>query len=450
MSWLAAALNDTAASSPATSIDTFRSHIDPAWIEAALAATGTASLRRRRLPAEQVIWLVLGMALMRNRSITEIAAKLDLVLPKTNSDAGVAPSALVQARSRLGKEPVQWLFRYCSRQWSHASARRHAWRGLALYAIDGTTLRVADSETNRDHFGVPNGGEGNDGGYPVVRMTALMAVRSHLIADAELGAYGTSEHALAERHWAEIPNDSLTMFDKNYLAAKILVGLPRMGHNRNWLARAKKSSRYRVIKSLGPHDELVEFKVSPQARAQDQSLPTTFTARAIHYQRSDSKGPECLLTSLLDAEQYPADELVALYHERWEIELGYSEIKTRMLEREETIRSRTVDGVQQELWGVLLAYNLVRLEMERAAAEIDIPPSRISFIAALRLIRDEWLWCAVASPGTIPEKLRRMRENILEYVLPPRRSERRYPRAVKVATSKYPKKHRQKPPQCLN
>jgi hypothetical protein len=399
-------------------------------------------LRRRRLPAEQVIWLVLGMALMRNRPIADVAARLDLVLPKANGDGDVAPSALVQARSRLGEEPMAWLFRHCSRRWAHASARAHAWRGLALYALDGTTLRVADSDVNRAHFGVPNGGEGNDGGYPVVRMTALMAVRSHLIADAELGPYAVSEHALAERHWAEIPDDSVTLIDKNYSAAKFFVGLQREGHNRHWLIRAKSSSSYRVLNALGPNDELVEFSVSHAARTQDPTLPKTYTARAIHYRKSDSKGPQCLLTSLVDAERYPADEVIALYHERWEIELGYDEIKTHMLEREDTIRSRTVEGVRQELWGVLLAYNLVRLEMERAALEVDIAPSRISFTAALRLIRDEWLWCVVASPGSIPAKLRRMRDQVLECVIPPRRSERRYPRAVKVATSKYPKKHR--------
>lgn len=450
MSLLAASLNATAESPHPVSIETFRSHIDHAWIEAALTATGTASMRRRRLPAEQVIWLVLGMALMRNRPIADVAARLELILPKANGDTGCAPSALVQARARLGDEPMEWLFRHCARRWAHASARTHAWRELALYAVDGTTHRVADSEVNRTHFGIPNGGEGNDGGYPVVRMTALMALRSHLIADAKIGPYTVSEQSLAECHWAEIPDDSLTIVDKYYQGAKYLVGLQRTGKNRNWLVRAKTSSSYRVIESLGVNDDLVEFNVSSVARTKDKTLPKTFVARAIKYQFADSNGPQCIVTSLLDSERYPADELIAIYHERWEIELGYDEIKTHMLERQETIRSRTVEGVKQELWGILLAYNLVRLEMERAAAQVDIPPSRISFVTALRLIRDEWLWCVVASPGSIPAKLQRMREHLLESVLPPRRSSRRYPRAVKVATSKYPKKHRKSGPPSPN
>ena len=113
-----------------------------------------------------------------------------------------------------------------------------------------------------------------------------------------------------------------------------------------------------------------------------------------------------------------------------------------MLEREEAIRSRTVAGVKQELWGILLAFNLVRLEMERIADEADVPPSRISFTMALRLIRDEWLWCAIASPGSIPKKLQRMRQQVARFVLPPRRSDRRFRREVKIKMSSYPKKTR--------
>jgi hypothetical protein len=106
------------------------------------------------------------------------------------------------------------------------------------------------------------------------------------------------------------------------------------------------------------------------------------------------------------------------------------------------LRSKSVDRVRQEIWGLLIAYNLIRLEMERAADAAGVPPTRISFLAVFRMICDEWLWCAIASPGAIPRHLRNLRENINLFVLPPRRSERSYPRAVKVKMSNYPKKHR--------
>jgi hypothetical protein len=413
------------------------------WIEEALTATGTATLRRRRLPAEQVIWLVIGMAMMRDRPIAEVASKLDLVLPDRR-DAPIAGSAVVEARKRLGEEPVRWLFERCAKEWAHTSAARDRWHGLSLYAADGTTLRVPDSEENREYFGLASGGDRPESAYPLVRLVALASLRSHLIAAAEFGPYGNSEHHYADALWDEVPDNSLTIIDRNFLAAKILIGLERKGTSRHWLIRAKSTSMWKVLKSFGRFDKLVELNVSGQARAKDPSLPKTFVARAISYRHPNSKGRQWLLTSLKDPETYPAAEIVPVYHERWEIEIGYDELKTHLLEREEAIRSRTVNGVKQELWGILLAFNLIRLEMERIADEAGVEPSRISFTTALRLIRDEWLWCAVATPGSIPKKLLRMRQQVARFVLPPRRSKRRYRREVKIKISAYPKKTRKK------
>jgi IS4 transposase len=185
-------------------------------------------------------------------------------------------------------------------------------------------------------------------------MAALIAVRSHLIAAAAFGPYATSEYAYAKELWPVIPDDSLTIVDRNYLAAAVVVGLERGGTDRHWLMRANKTSKWRMLQSFGPYDKLVPFDVSSVARTKDPTLPATFTARAIGCKHADSKGRQWLLTSLKDPVDYPAGERVALYHERWEIELGYDEIKTHMLERKETIRSQTVVGVRQELWGILL------------------------------------------------------------------------------------------------
>jgi hypothetical protein len=146
---------------------------------------------------------------------------------------------------------------------------------------------------------------------------------------------------------------------------------------------------------------------------------------------------------MLDSKLFPEKELVDLYHERWEIELGYDEVKTDLLERQEAIRSKTPRGVAQELWAVALAYNLVRLEMERVAAEADVPPTRVSFLMALRLIRDEWMWTSgTNSPGAIPGHLRRLREDIARFILPERRA-RNHPRAVKIKMSNPPRERRE-------
>lgn len=183
------------------------------------------------------------------------------------------------------------------------------------------------------------------------------------------------------------------------------------------------------------------MRVSPSAQSKDAAPPKSWEVRAIRYCLPGFQ-PQWLLTSLLDHKKYPAKEIVKLYHERWEIEMGYDEIKTEMLDREETIRSRSPERVRQEVWGILLAFNLVRLEMERVAEEAKVEPTRISFTTALRYIVDEWIFSASAAPGAIPRQLKRLRADLKRFILPPRRTERRYPRAVKIKMSSSPRKRR--------
>ncbi|HTR52896.1 MAG TPA: IS4 family transposase [Kofleriaceae bacterium] len=413
-------------------------HLDPVWVEEALEATGTATLRRRRLPADRTVWLVLAMALMRDWPITEVAEQLELALPGLDGSRTVARSALPQARSRLGADPMEWLFLRTADEWGHASADRDRWRGLALYAVDGTTLRVADSAENRAHFGDQfAGGEHGVSGYPLMRVVVLMAVRSHLLAAASFGPYSIDERRYAESLWESVPDRSLVLIDRNYLQANVLVPIMTKGSERHWITRATARTTFRSIRRLGPGDELVEMEVSQEARRQDPSLPKYFDVRAIRYERKGYQ-PQLLLTSLVDEKRYPADELRTLYHERWEVELGFGEIKTDMLERLETIRSKSPSSVTQETWGVLIAYNLVRLEMERIADELRVPPTRISFLAALRFFVEQWRWAAMTkTPGAIPTRLTSMRDRVRRFVLPPRRPERVYPRAVKLKMSNY-------------
>jgi len=420
-------------------------HLDPAWVEEALLATGTATLRKRRLPAEQTVWLLLGMALLRDLPITAVARQLDVALPAADGSRTVASSALTQARVRLGPDPMEWLFLRSSEEWAHRSADSDRWRGLALYGVDGTTLRTADSPENREHFGSQDSGRHEGGrderqnGYPLLRLVVVMALRSHLLASAAFGPYATDERTYAASLWETVPDDSLVLMDRHYLSANVLVPLMTRGNERHWLTRAKSTTKFRLIRRLGPGDELVEFEVSRKARRKDPSLPTHFDARAIKYQRKGYK-PQLLLTSLIDAQRYPANELRALYHERWEIELGFGELKTDMLERLETIRSKTPTAVEQEMWGLLIAYNLIRLEMQRIAAEFEVAPTRISFVASLRHCVEQWHFATMASPGTLPGRLATATDRMRTFVLPLRRKERVFPREVKIKMSNYGRK----------
>ena len=425
----------------AESFEMFSRRIDPEWIEHALQLTGTATVRRRKLPAEYVVWIAIGMGLLRDRSIQEVVRHLDLVLPDVeapNDRGAVTGAAVVQARDRLGAEPLAALFAQTAQHWAAASADEHRWRGLAVYGADGSTLRLADTKENETAFGRPGSGRGR-AGYPQMRVVALMVLRSHLLADLVLGPCRDSEQKLAEPLWEKLPDFSLTIVDRGFISYQVFHRIQR-GTQRHWLTRAKSNLKWRVVRRLGPNDHLVELPIHRNARKAHPELPETLQARAIRYQRRGFR-PQTLLTSLLDASAYPPAEIVALYHERWELELGFDEIKTHTLEREETLRCRAPERVRQELWGLAIGYNLVRLEIARVAHRAGLPPRRISYRHALMLIRNFWVTAWLASPGALPRRLDALNEELALLILPERRS-REFPRAVKIKMSNYPLKRK--------
>lgn len=428
------ALATVAAVGTSERFEQLKEHLKPDWIEDALQWTGATSIRRRRLPADQVVWLVIGMGLFRGEPIERIVDMLDLALPDEKSTL-VAKSAISQARQRLGLEPLALLFTMTAFEWAARSADAHRWRGLALYGMDGTSLRVPDSVENRAVYGGQDAGGGRGpSGYPLVRVVAMMALRSHIVSAMRFAPYSTGETTLARNIWEDVPENSLVVVDRNFLVKHQLYDLERT-RNRHWLSRTKKNTRWAIVEKLGKDDYLVELELHAAGR------PSHWPVRAIHYQRKGYPR-STLLTSLTDAEKYPAKEIVELYHERWELELAYDEVKTHLLDREEAIRSQTPEGVAQELWGIAIAYNLVRVEMERVAAEAKVLPTRISFTTTLFLVRDELARMGGPrfSPGTIPKRLETMRRHLKRLVLPPRRPERVYPRAVKIKMSSYPRK----------
>ena len=417
-------------------LDRLAHHVPEGWLEEALEAAGVATIRKRRIPAERVVWLVVGMALFRNLPIEDVLKRLEIALPAKSGKAP-AKSGIAQARQRLGAEAVRYLFERTAAAWASQSANRHRWRGLTLWAVDGTSLRVPDSEENRAHFGGRKN-QRSDSGYPIARVVTLMALRSYLVAAATLGPFNASEIALSKELWGKLPEDALAIVDRGFLLAEVLVPLAASGR-RQWLTRARKNTSYKIVKKLGPGDDLVEMKVTWQTRQNEPTLPKTWLARAIRYKRRGYR-PQVLLTSMQDPVKYPKAEIVSIYHDRWEIELGYDEVKTHMLDRMETLRSQGVRGVEQEIWGLLLAYNLVRFELEAAATLAGVAPVRMSFIAGLRFVRQTLEMAAVMSPGRLPKWLDQERQDLATFVLPPRRTERLYPRAVKIKMSHYDRK----------
>ena len=430
-------LDAAVALGPAEGLHRFAGGLDPEWIEQALAATGSASCRRRKFPAEQVVWLVLGMAMFADRSIRDVVEHLDLVVPGVRS---LAPSAIPAARYRLGPEPVEWLFYRTAEAWCPAKGVGD-WRGLRLYGVDGTSLRVPDSDENFDRFGKPGSRNGSgDAGYPVMRVACLMNLGTRLLAGAAFGPYATGEQDLAETLWTRVPDDSLTILDRVFVNYSVFGHLVGNGMNRHFLVRVRNDLKFKTLGGLTDGSLLAELPRSRLAAQAHPDLPKSIRGRIIAYRHPGGEESR-VFTTLLDHERYPAAELVELYHERWEIEVAYDEFKTHLLERNESLlRSKKPAGIAQELWGALLLYNLVRNEMLKVATERGFSPKRISFKSSLLLMRNFWEVAAWRSrPGNVPRYLAEFRSTLEVLILPPRRSERRYPRHVKIKMSNYPR-----------
>jgi hypothetical protein len=424
-----------------TSFEAFSAAIDPQWITAALAATGTASVRRRKLPAEYVVWLVIGMALFRDRGIAEVVQHLDLVLPTGTGGRGrVTPGAIVQARTRLGPRPLAALFTRTAGVWATAAAHATRWCGLAVYGVDGTTLRVPDTAANDAHFGRPGTSRGGAAGYPQLRLVVLVALRQHLIAAAALGPCAASEPALATTLWAQLPDDSVVILDRGFTAYALFQRLSDPARGRHWVVRVRTGRgalRCTVLQRFGRGDALVAWTPT-HPRSRERALPPTLHARLVQMQRPGFR-PYLVLTSLLDPVAYPAAKLAALYRERWEVELAFDEVKTHTLERAETLRSHAPARIEQEVWGLLLGYNLVRVLMARAAPQARVPPLRLSYWHAVLLLRGFWHSAWYSPPGTLPRHLTTLLQQLALVILPARRA-RRYPRAVKVTHTAYARK----------
>jgi len=424
----------------------FAGGLDAAWIEEALVATGHATCRRRKLPATDVVWLVLGMAMCADCSIRDVVEHLDLVLPGVRS---LAPSAIPQARYRLGAEPIEWLFYRTARAWS-AAARPVEWRGLSLHGVDGSCMRVQDSDANFEHFGKPGGRNGSeDAGYPQLRIACLLNLGTRLLEAAEFGPFERGEQDLAGGLWKHIGDDSLTILDRGFVNFPVFSGLLESGSNRHFMVRMRRNLKFDEVALLPDGSLLADLPCSRELRRTRPELPPSIRGRIIGYKHPDGEASR-VFTTLVDHLKYPAAELVALYHERWELEIAYDEIKTHMLERKECLRSKLPAGVGQEVWGALLLYNLVRNEMIGVAAEHGVLPKQISFKSSLLLMRNFWEVAAWRSrAANVPAYLAEFRSTLNILLLPERRSERRYPRHIKIKMSNYARNRGKRPPKPI-
>lgn len=353
-------------------------------VKAALADCERSSRRRRALPAEAMVYYVIAQALFRSVSAREVLRCLaeGLRWARTGEPLQIASKvAISRARTRLGAEPLQVLRQRLVGVLAKAGTPGAWYAGLRLVAYDGTTLDVPDERRNRAEFGLPGAGRGQ-AAFPKVRVTALVEVGTRAAFAWEYGPYRESEHKQAGRLHQHLQPGTLLLADRGYLGAELWQDAAASGAELLW--RVRRDLSLPVRRELADGSFLSRFSGS--------------AARVIEYRIEGSDEP-CyrLLTTLLDPQRAPAVELAALYHERWEIETAYDEIKTHLLGRHPILRAKTPALVRQEIEGLMLAHYAVRSFLHEAATQADEDPDRLSFTHAVNVIRRR-----IQNPGAPP------------------------------------------------
>ena len=428
------AINETHKRIPDT-LEQFSELIDPEWIQQALEYTGKASIRRRKLPAEHVVWIVIGTALYRNRSIWYITEQMRLNI---DSQACV-PSAVVQARQRLGHEPLKQLFHQLSAHYQTESrAQQQDFMGLSVQAVDGVVYSLPYTDENLQYFSSSKG-RTKEAPYPQMRSVCLINTDTHEIIDTTLGDMGQGEITLARQ--LNIQDNSITLFDRAYFSADLLISWQQTHPNSHWLMRAKDNLRYSVIETFSEGDYLIQMPVSLQAQKKNPNLPDTWQARLIEcsYEGKTRR----YITSLIDDKRFTKDKVAQLYLQRWEIEMAFREIKSD-LQQGLLLRSKLPQLVLQEFWGLMIAYNLIRRLMRYMAVRAKVSPLRISFHMASITIVDLLRFAPLQAAGLFPKLLDAVLEEGKLFVIPERRK-RSCPRVVKGKPQKYPKKNTSQP-----
>jgi len=407
-------------------------------VEKVVDDTNTRECRIRRLPARICVLLVIAMSLFTEENIEKVLTKIVQGLRLAWLHLGYqqpTSGAICQARYRLGPKPLVELFHLVCKPIATPQTPGAFLFGLRLKAIDGTLEDVPDTPANERAFGRLSGGRGKDA-FPKVRGIYLIEVGTHAFLDAVFWGCRRGEPEGGLRLLRSVGLGDLLMWDKNFHSYEMVKRTRVTGAH--LLGRVASNVILKPVKRLADGSYLAYIYPSPKARRKNQG---GILVRVIEYTIDDPNRTgygeiHRLITSLLDANLYPAQELACAYHERWEIELVIDEVDTHQRIYSRPLRSKKPVGVIQELYGMLIAHYVVRVLMHEAALQAGLDPDRLSFINCLRVVRNAIPEFQQIAPEYIPLLYQRLLDDITREVLPPRR-DRSYPRVVKRKMSKF-------------
>lgn len=398
--------------------------------------------RTRKLPAATVVLVCVAMNLYTTDCLAHVFFRLVSGLRWLLSDPGasrVSKGALCQARYRLGARPLVALFkRVCAKPLAVPNTPGAFLFGLRLMALDGTTLDVPDTPHNVRAFGKPGASRGTSA-WPQVRVVALSECATHAILDAGVWRHDVDERDAGRRLMRSVGPGTLLLWDRGFHSFTMVKAALARGPGTHLLGRLPATVKPKVLRTLADGTQLVRLRPAGYYRGHRRA--EQLTVRLLRYTLDDPNRPghrieHRLITSLLDPEDAPAEELVLAYHARWEFELAVDEIKTHQRPPQQPLRSQKPVGVIQEIYGLLVAHYVIRAVMVEAARTVALPPSRLSFTATLRIIREMVPEAQRTAAADHPRLYRQLLADIVATPLPPR-ANRSNPRVVKRKMSNF-------------
>jgi transposase IS4-like protein/DDE family transposase len=360
-------------------------------VDRVVAEAGRTEARSRLLPARVVVYYVLALALFAQASYEEVMRNLVEGLSWATGwcRAWKVPTkaALFKARARLGPEPLKELFKAVATPLATHGTKGAWYRQWRTMSLDGTCVDVADTPANDAAFGRPGTGRGSGvGAFPQLRLVGLAECGTHALVDVAVAGCRTGETTLAREVLGSLGPGMIVLADRGFYSFALWNEAHRSGAELLW--RTKSTHNLPVEERLADGSYLSRVFEIKNFKRSGTGVPV----RVIEYTLKDPGRPQVeaayrLLTTILDPDAAPADELAALYAQRWEIESALDELKTHQRGPRMVLRSKLPDGVIQEIWGHLCVHYAIRWLMHTVALEVDADPDRLSFTRAIRVAR---------------------------------------------------------------
>lgn len=350
-----------------------------------LAATGKESERIRALPAPLMMYYVIALGLFRSEETREVLRLLmegaRLMLGWTRVEAPAGRSAITKARQRLGEEPLRRLYGDVVAPIATERTQGAWYRKWRTVALDGTTMETPDTQANAETFGRPFAKRG-ESAAPRLRVVGLVETGTHVLFGAAVGDYSTGEVTLAREAIEHLRPGMLCLADRYFPGFTLWKQGVATGADLMW--RIREVVTLPVIERLSDGSYLSRMHLRwMRGRPKGEGIEV----RVIDYTLSGSTERYRLVTSILDPQEAPAEELAMLYHERWEFETALDEFKTHLRGARTALRSQTPELIRQEVFGLLLAHFALRSIMHDAALRGGRDPDRISFIHTVRVVK---------------------------------------------------------------